>query len=67
VEIMEVWKQIGEAKELWVNKVGIVTLLTIEWKELDNDASIEFLNTFVIKDLIFILVGGIYCMSLAGN
>ncbi len=64
---MEVWKQIGEAKELWVNKVGIVTLLTIEWKELDNDASIEFLNTFVIKDLIFILVGGIYCMSLAGN
>jgi hypothetical protein len=56
---MEVWKHIGETKEAWPSKVGIVTLLAIEWKELDNDALIEFLNTFVIKDLRFILVGGI--------
>jgi hypothetical protein len=64
---MEVWKQIGEIKEGWASKVGIVTLLAIEWKELGNDALIEFLNTFVIKDLKFILVGGIYCISLLSS
>ncbi len=39
----------GEGKETWANKVGLVTLLDIEWKELDHGALVEFLNTFVIK------------------
>jgi hypothetical protein len=29
------------------HRVGLVTLLAIEWKELDHD--VEFLSTFVIK------------------
>jgi hypothetical protein len=42
VERTKVWKQIGETKEAWASKVGIITLLAIEWKELNNDALIEF-------------------------
>jgi len=43
------WKKMGEGKKTWANKVGLVTLLDIEWKELDLGALVEFLNTFVIK------------------
>ncbi len=39
----------GEQEEAWASKVGLVTLLTIEWKEPYLDALVEFLNTFVIK------------------
>jgi len=39
----------GRRKKTWANKVGLVTLLDIEWKELDLGALVEFLNTFVIK------------------
>jgi hypothetical protein len=39
----------GRKKKVWVSKVGLVMLLAIEWKELDHDALVEFLNTFVIK------------------
>jgi hypothetical protein len=35
------WKKMGEGKEAWINKVGLVTFLDIEW--------MEFFNTFVIK------------------
>jgi hypothetical protein len=49
VEILEVWKKMGEKEEAWVNKVGLLTLLTIEWKELNHDALVKFLNTFVIE------------------
>ncbi len=43
------WKKMGKGKEVWVNKVGLVTLLVIEWKEPDHEILVEFLNTFVIK------------------
>ncbi len=39
----------GEGKEAWANKVGLVTLLDIERKELDQGFLVEFVNTFVIK------------------
>ncbi len=39
----------GEGEEAWVSKVGLVTLLDIEWKEPNHDVLVEFLNTFVIK------------------
>ncbi len=39
----------GEGKEAWVNKVGLVTLLDIKWKDPNHGAIVEFLNTFVIK------------------
>jgi hypothetical protein len=44
------WKKMGEGKETWANKVGLVTLLDIEWKEPDHGALVEFLNIFVIKE-----------------
>jgi hypothetical protein len=43
------WKKMGEGKEAWINKVGLVTFLDIEWKEPDRGAIMEFFNTFVIK------------------
>ncbi len=42
-------KNMGEGEEAWANKVGLVTLLNIEWKEPNHDVFVEFLNTFVIK------------------
>ncbi len=45
----------GEGKEAWANKVGLVTLLDIELKEPNHGALMEFLNTFVLKDLRFFL------------
>jgi hypothetical protein len=49
----------GETKEAWAKKVGLVTLLVIEWKEPDHDALVEFMNTFVIKGCEIYLVKGI--------
>jgi hypothetical protein len=49
VERMEMWKKMGEKEKVWASKVGLVTMLAIEWKEVDHDALVEFLNTFVIK------------------
>ncbi len=43
------WKKMGEGEEVWASKVGLVTLLAIEWKEPDHDILVEFLNTFMIK------------------
>ncbi len=39
----------GVKEEAQASNVGLVTLLAIKWKELDHDALVEFLNTFVIK------------------
>jgi hypothetical protein len=44
------WKKMGEQEEALASKVGLVTLLTIKWKEPYLDALVEFLNTFVIKE-----------------
>jgi len=49
VERMEMWKKMGESEDVWASKVGLVTLLAIEWKEPHHDTLVEFLNTFVIK------------------
>jgi len=50
VKRLKMWKKMGEQEEAWASKVGLVTLLTIEWKEPYLDAFVEFLNTFVIKE-----------------
>jgi hypothetical protein len=44
-----VWKKVGEKEEASISKVGLVTLLAIEWKEPNHDALVKNLNTFVIK------------------
>ncbi len=49
VERLEASKQIGNKEQAQASKVGLITLLAINWKELDHDALVEFLNTFVIK------------------
>jgi len=59
VESMEMRKKMGEKEKVWASKVGLVTLLAIEWKEVDHDALVEFLNTFVIKGFDIYLVGEI--------
>lgn len=38
-----------EGEEAWATKIGLVTLLNIEWKELDHGSLVEFVYTFVIK------------------
>jgi hypothetical protein len=38
-----------EKEKAWPNKVRLVTLLAIDYNELDHEALVEFLNTFVIK------------------
>jgi len=43
------WKKMGKGEEVWGSKACLVTLLDIEWKELNHDALVEFLNTFVIN------------------
>ncbi len=43
------WKQMGNTKEASASKVGLITLVANNWQELDHDALVEFLNTFVIK------------------
>ncbi len=57
VERIEMWKKTGEREEAWVSKARLVTLMNIEWKELDHDALVEFLNTFVITRSKIILGG----------
>ncbi len=49
VERMEMWKKMGEKENVWASKVALVTLRAIEWKEINHDALVEFLNTFVVK------------------
>jgi hypothetical protein len=49
VERLEVWKQMGKIEEAWASKVGLITLMAIDWMEPDHDALVEFLNIFVIK------------------
>jgi hypothetical protein len=39
----------GKGEEVWASKTCLVTLLDIEWKELNHDALVEILNTFVIN------------------
>jgi hypothetical protein len=39
----------GKGEQAWVSEASLITLLDIEWKELNHDALVEFLNTFVIK------------------
>jgi hypothetical protein len=43
VERIDVWKKVWEGEKAWANKVGLVTLLDIKWKELNHGALIEFL------------------------
>jgi hypothetical protein len=40
----------GNKEEAWASKVGLVTLLAIEWKEPNHDALVQKFNTFVIKE-----------------
>jgi hypothetical protein len=61
------WKKIGERKEVWANRVCLVTLLAIEWKEPDHDTLVEFFNTFMIHGFEIILGGKTYHISLANN
>jgi hypothetical protein len=49
VERIEMWKKMGKGEETWASKACLITLLDIEWKELDHEALVELLNTFVIK------------------
>ncbi len=58
------WKKMGKGEEAQASKVGLVTLLDIEWKELDHDNLVEFLNTFVIKGSEIYLGGEVQCMSM---
>lgn len=36
-------------EEAWASKIGLVTLLDIEWKKPNHGSLVELLNTFVIK------------------
>ncbi len=49
VEIIKMWKKMGEGKETWASKASLVTLLDIDQKEPNHDILVEFLNIFVIK------------------
>jgi hypothetical protein len=55
VERMENWKDINEREE-WASKVGLVILFLMNWEAPMFVIVLEFLNTFVIKGTIFILV-----------
>ncbi len=39
----------GKGEEAWASKACLVTLLDIEWKELNHEALVELLNVFFIK------------------
>jgi hypothetical protein len=47
-------EDIVEEKD-YVSKVGLVTLFFIKWQTLMPDASLNFLNTFVIKGRKYLL------------
>jgi hypothetical protein len=47
---MENWKNISEDKE-WASKVGLVPLFFMKWETPMLEIMLEFLNTFVIKDI----------------
>ncbi len=49
VEIIKMWKKMGEGEETWASKASLVTLLVIDQKEPNHDNLVEFLNIFVIK------------------
>jgi hypothetical protein len=49
VERIEMWKKMGEGEQAWASKARLVTLLDIEWNELNHDNLVEFLNIFMIK------------------
>jgi hypothetical protein len=49
VEIIKMWKNMGDSEQTWASKARLVTLLDIEWNELNHDNLVEFLNTFMIK------------------
>ncbi len=51
------WKKMGKGEEAWASKACLVTLLDIDWKELDHEALVELLNTFVIKESKIFLGG----------
>jgi hypothetical protein len=59
----------GIAKEEdWAFKTWFVPLFLMDWQTLMLDVMLEFLNTFLIKDVnIFSLDIKIKCMSLANN
>jgi hypothetical protein len=57
VERIEMWKKMGKGEEAWASKACLVTLLDIDWKELDHEALVELLNTFVIKESKIFLGG----------
>lgn len=37
-------KKMGKGEEAWASKMGLITLLDIDQKELDHDNLVEFLN-----------------------
>jgi len=67
VEQMENWKDIAKEED-WAFKAWLVPLFLMDWKALMPDVMLEFLNTFLIKDIdIFSLGIKIWCMSLINN
>jgi hypothetical protein len=47
---MENWKDINE-KEEWASKPGLVPLFFMKWETPMPNIMLEFLNTFVIKNI----------------
>jgi hypothetical protein len=37
VEIIKMWKKVGEGEETWASKASLVTLLDIDWKEPNHN------------------------------
>jgi hypothetical protein len=42
VERIEMWKKMGEGEQAWASKARLITLLDIEWNELNHDNLVEF-------------------------
>ncbi len=67
VEQMENWKDIAKEKD-WAFKAWLVHLFLMDQQALMPDVMLEFLKTFLIKDVdIFSLGIKIWCMSLTNN
>jgi hypothetical protein len=47
---MENWKDITKEED-WASKEGLFPLFLMDWHTLMLDIVLEFLNTFVIKDI----------------
>ncbi len=65
VERINMWKKMGEGERASISKAGLVTLLDIEWKELDHGSLVEFFNIFVFKryEIYFEIEGIVYVVN----